>query len=49
MRYVVSIRTRYRYIRVYKILKKIGQNENKLSLAFSKLINKLVNKNQQSG
>ncbi|MGC9037254.1 MAG: hypothetical protein ACP5GD_01365 [Candidatus Micrarchaeia archaeon] len=48
MKYIVSINKKYRYIKVYKIVKKIGQQENKLSIAFSKLIDKLISKNQQS-
>lgn len=49
MKYVVTINKKYQYIRVYKIVKKIGQKENKLSIAFAKLVDRLVSKSQQSG
>lgn len=48
MIYNVIINKKYRYIRVYEILKKIGKEggENKLSKAFEKFVNRFFVKEQ---
>ncbi|MEM0146904.1 MAG: hypothetical protein QW091_00295 [Candidatus Micrarchaeaceae archaeon] len=49
MIYTVRINKKYNYIKVYKILKRIGGNENKLSKALANWIDKLASKKEQTG
>jgi len=46
--YSVTINQKYRYIKVYRIVKPIGKSENAFSKAFASLVDKLVSKKQQS-
>jgi len=46
--YSVTINQKYRYTKVYRIVKPIGKSENALSKAFASLVDKLVSKKQQS-
>ncbi len=44
MLYYVTVNKKFRYIRVYTIVKRVGEHENKLSKAFAALIDKLITK-----
>ncbi|MGC8675953.1 MAG: hypothetical protein ACP5T3_00340 [Candidatus Micrarchaeia archaeon] len=49
MIYAVTINKKYSYIKVYRIVKRIGGSENKLSKAFENLVNRLVAKKGEAG
>ncbi|MEM3781462.1 MAG: hypothetical protein QXT43_00665 [Candidatus Micrarchaeaceae archaeon] len=49
MIYTVTINKKYSYIKVYKILKRIGPSENKISKVFANLVDRFVSKREQKG
>ncbi len=49
MLYTVVVNKRFRYIRVYKIVKRIEGNENAISKALAAFVDKFFNKNKQEG
>jgi hypothetical protein len=47
MKYAVTINKRARYIRVYKVIKRIGEQQNAVTRLFMKIFNpKAKNKNE---
>ncbi len=49
MIYRVAINKKYQYIKVYRILKKVGGKESGISKEFSKIVDKFFNKNKPVG
>lgn len=47
MKYNVVVNKQYNYIKVYKIIKKVGENENKLSRAVAAFVDNLFSKKAQ--
>ena len=42
MKYDVTVNKEYHYVKVYKILKKVNESTNPISIAFAKFIDKLT-------
>jgi hypothetical protein len=46
MQYYITINKKYRYVKVYKMIKKINENTNKISKSVSSFIDRLVLKKE---